>query len=477
MPFLKKNAGPLTFAMAAMDSIAALGAYSASVYLILLPEPTRAAYRDSFTEHLAYYAVFVGVWCFVATDRRLFSSRRDSSLTELLSTVAKAALIAVSFSILLVAFLQRGTLDQSFIAYFGLGTLGALVLFRAAMRVVLWMIRRRGYNYRQVIIIGANERALHFAEVIRDHEEYGYKLAGVLDDDPERIGIFDPLETTYLGATKDLERILQEQVVDEVYISLPVRSHYETITSIAHLCESVGVVVRLVADFFPVRIARRRIDLIEDVPLLSLSAIPEQRVQLALKRLIDIAASGMGLLVLLPVLFLPLAVLIKLESRGPIFFGQERVGMNQRRFKMLKFRSMVANAEALRDELESQNEADGPVFKIKRDPRVTRVGRIIRKYSLDEFPQLINVFIGDMSLVGPRPPLPREVDGYSWDQRRRLSVRPGMTGLWQVTGRSDTQFDEWVALDLEYIDNWSLELDIKILLRTFGAVVRGRGAV
>lgn len=475
MPFLKKNAGPLTFAMAVLDSIAALAAYCAAVYMTL-PEVSRDAYRESFIEHIPYYAVFVGVWCLVATDRRLFASRRDASLTELLAAVVKTAIIALGFSVLLVAFLKRGTLEQDFIMYYGLGTLLAVVLCRMAVRLVLWSIRRRGYNYRQVLIIGANERAKHFAEVIRDHEEYGYLLVGVLDDEPERMDVFDPVKTEYLGKTEDLERILQERVIDEVYISLPVRSHYETITSIAHLCESVGVIVRLVADFFPVRIARRRIDLIEDVPVLSLSAIPEQQVQLAVKRMIDITASGLGLMVLLPVLFLPLAVLIKLESRGPVFFGQERVGMNQRRFKMLKFRSMVPNAEALRKELEAENEADGPVFKIKHDPRITRIGRFIRKYSLDEFPQLINVFRGDMSLVGPRPPIPSEVEEYTWDQRRRLSVRPGMTGLWQVTGRSDTQFSEWVALDLEYIDNWSIELDIKILMRTFGAVVRGRGA-
>lgn len=475
MAFLKKNAGPLTFLMALLDSICALGAYAAAVWFIV-EEPTREAYRTQFIDHIAYLVVFVVVWSLLATDQRLFASRRDASLGELTASVLKTALIAVSFSVLLVAFLQRGTFEQRFIVYFGVGTVTAVVGFRAILRMVLLTIRRRGYNFRQVVIIGANERAKHFAEVIRDHEEYGYVLIGVIDDDPERMALFEPVAVEYLGATKDLERYLQETVVDEVYISLPVRSHYETITSIAHLCESVGVVVRLVADFFPVRIARRRIDLIEDVPVLSLSAIPEQQVQLAMKRMVDILASGLGLLVLLPTLFLPLAILIKLDSPGPLFFGQERVGMNQRRFKMLKFRSMVVNAEALKKELEAANEADGPVFKMKNDPRITRIGRFIRKYSLDEFPQLINVFRGDMSLVGPRPPIPSEVEEYSWDQRRRLSVRPGMTGLWQVTGRSDTQFDEWVALDLEYIDNWSIELDIKILLRTFGAVVRGRGA-
>ena len=174
-------------------------------------------------------------------------------------------------------------------------------------------------------------------------------------------------------------------------------------------------------------------------------------------------------------MLLTIAILVKLDG-GPVFFAQERVGQNQRRFKMLKFRSMVVEAEALRADLEERNEADGPVFKIRDDPRITRVGKFIRKYSLDEFPQLINVWMGQMSLVGPRPPIPSEVEQYSWDQRRRLSVKPGMTGLWQVSGRSDVAFKDWVELDLVYIDTWSLFQDAFILLRTFRAVVQGRGA-
>jgi len=209
---------------------------------------------------------------------------------------------------------------------------------------------------------------------------------------------------------------------------------------------------------------------------LSLSTIPEAQAQLAFKRLFDFVVSSLLILMLLPVLFIPLAILIKLESKGPVFFLQERVGQNQRRFKMIKFRSMVANAEELRAALEAMNEADGPVFKIRKDPRITRIGGFIRKYSVDEFPQLFNVWMGQMSLVGPRPPIPAEVEEYTWSQRRRLSVRPGMTGLWQVSGRSDVGFEEWVELDLTYIDNWSVMQDVMILLKTFGAVVRGRGA-
>ena len=211
------------------------------------------------------------------------------------------------------------------------------------------------------------------------------------------------------------------------------------------------------------------------IPMLSLSTVPESTAQLAFKRLLDIVVS-LSLLIGLSPFFLLVAILIKLESPGPVFFLQERVGMNQRRFKIYKFRSMVADAEEQRKNLETLNEADGPVFKIRNDPRITRVGRFIRKYSIDELPQLINVLRGEMSLVGPRPPIPAEVEQYTWDQRRRLSVKPGMTGLWQVSGRSDLSFKEWVELDLRYIDSWSIWEDFAILLKTFRVVIEGRGA-
>jgi lipopolysaccharide/colanic/teichoic acid biosynthesis glycosyltransferase len=194
------------------------------------------------------------------------------------------------------------------------------------------------------------------------------------------------------------------------------------------------------------------------------------------KRLIDFSVSSLGLLAVGWWLFPIVAALIKLESRGPVFFKQERVGQNGRRFHIYKFRSMVADAEQRKKELEALNEADGPVFKMRRDPRVTRVGSFLRKTSIDELPQLINVWLGHMSLVGPRPPIPSEVEQYSWEQRRRLSVRPGLTGLQQVSGRSDVSFDDWVAMDLAYIDEWSLMTDLQIMLLTVRVVLLGKGA-
>ncbi len=475
MPVLKRNAGFFTLVMAAGDACVAAAAYLAAAAVHAGP-PFALPDIEALRPLTPYGVVFVVAWLLAAAEQRLFVSRRDDTLPAVIRSLVNAALLAAVSTALIVAFFQRGQFNFEFMLEFALIASGGLVCWRILLRLFLRKIRRRGMNFRRILIIGANERARHFAEVLLEHEEFGYRLVGVLDDDESRMHVFGDLGLPYLGKTGDLQEVLTSQVVDEVYITLTIASHYDTIHNIASLCESVGVIVRLVADFFPVKIARRRIDLIEDVPLLSLSAIPEQQLQLAIKRLIDVVASGLGLLILLPTVFLPLAIMIKLDSRGPVFFGQERVGMNMRRFKMLKFRSMVANAEELKAKLMEQNEAEGPVFKMRRDPRITRIGSFIRKYSIDELPQLINVFLGHMSLVGPRPPLPSEVAEYEWSQRRRLSIRPGITGLWQVTGRSDTQFDEWVQLDLDYIDHWSLDLDFKILLRTFGAVVKGRGA-
>ena len=464
----------MTFVLGAVDCVCTLAAYAAATYWADFPAETET-FGDAFRDRIGYVLVFVLVWTGTASDQHLFESQRGRSLRRQLFIAARTAVVSLLITIFLMIFLRRSA-DEVFIGIYAFGTLALIVSFRLVLRVFLRSIRRRGYNFRRVVIVGANERARHFADIIVNRGQYGFVLRGIIDDDESRMHFFEGMDAEYLGSMKELERLLASEVIDEVYITLPVRSCYEEIQSVAGLCEGIGVPVRFVADFFPLRIARSRVDLMEDVPVLSMSAIPEQQIPLAIKRIFDVVASSCGLAVLIPLMFIPLAILIKLESRGPVFYAQERVGLNGRRFHMLKFRSMVADADKLREELEAHNEADGPVFKIKNDPRITRIGAFIRKYSVDEFPQLINVWRGQMSLIGPRPPIPKEVEEYTWEQRRRLSVRPGMTGLWQVSGRSDTSFEDWVALDLEYIDTWSLYLDFQILWRTYGAVVKGRGA-
>jgi exopolysaccharide biosynthesis polyprenyl glycosylphosphotransferase len=286
------------------------------------------------------------------------------------------------------------------------------------------------------------------------------------------------LEAPVLGSHEDIEEILKQHVVDEVYIAgNPTKGQdvAAAMQNVIKVCERFGVPFALPAQ--PFRFDRAQpydAQAVADGYLHYLSIKP-QRYQMAVKRVFDIISSTLGLWALSPLL-IGVAIGIKLTSRGPIFFKQQRVGLHGKKFSMLKFRSMVSNAEALKDTLMTQNEQAGPVFKMKKDPRITAIGRFIRKYSIDELPQLINVLRGDMSVVGPRPPVPKEVDKYESWQRRRLSVRPGLTCIWQVSGRNEISFEEWMYLDMLYVDNWSLVLDFSLILKTVPVVITGRGA-
>ena len=280
-----------------------------------------------------------------------------------------------------------------------------------------------------------------------------------------------------LGSLDALEAILVREHVDEVHVGLPVKSHYPQIQETIRVCERVGVKVVYGADIFGTELARARVDrAYQPAPRVELQVVTEG-ISVIVKRALDLVGATVILIILSP-LMLVTAAAIKLTSDGPVMFAQERYGLNRRRFRMWKFRTMVKDAERLQAPLESRNEVQGPVFKITRDPRVTPLGRWLRRTSIDELPQLFNVLTGDMSLVGPRPLPIRDVLRFTRSSdMRRFSVRPGLTGLWQVSGRSRLDFDQWITLDLRYIDRWSLALDFAILARTIPAVVRGTGAM
>ncbi len=457
---------------AALDAVYILAAYLFAVCLTL---PGHVSLATSLVLHAGFYFVFLLFWCWVAIDRGLWEAGRNEDLGSYLLSMIRAVVGAMAFSVFVTVPIANRVLEREFLAVFSLGGMVSMVMFRMLAHGAAMVVHSRGYDTRSVLIVGANPRSARLAEFLLSNPHHGYRADGFLEDDPERFHHMTPLGLRQLGGFNDIEKVLDGHGVDEVHIALPVRSCYELIYRMGGICERRGIPVHFLADLFPLRIARSQLSYVEDIPLLSLSAIPEARGELFLKRVLDLCVSTVMLMGLAP-FFVLMGIIIKLDSRGPVFFLQERVSRNGRCFKMLKFRSMVQDAEAQRKALAHLNEADGPVFKIRCDPRITRVGAFIRKYSLDEFPQLINVWFGHMSLVGPRPPLPSEVETYTWDQRRRLSVKPGMTGLWQVSGRSNVAFEQWVGMDLTYIDNWSLWLDIKILLLTFRAVLIGRGA-
>jgi exopolysaccharide biosynthesis polyprenyl glycosylphosphotransferase len=275
---------------------------------------------------------------------------------------------------------------------------------------------------------------------------------------------------------EQLNSVMAQQPVDEVLVALPIDKYGPLVETIVRQCEEQGIIVRVRTEMFNLQIARSYADDLQGVSVMTIQSGPVDGWQLVMKRLIDIVGSVVFLLVLMPLLAV-VALLIRLDSSGPVLFVQERVGFNKRRFKLLKFRTMVVEADRQQQMLEHLNEAEGPVFKIKNDPRITRVGKFLRRFSIDELPQFFNVLKGDMSLVGPRPLPLRDVERIDaqW-HKRRFSIKPGITCLWQVNGRSNISFSEWVRMDLDYIDKWSLGLDLLILMKTIPAVLKGPGA-
>jgi len=274
----------------------------------------------------------------------------------------------------------------------------------------------------------------------------------------------------------ELEAVIEQQPVDEVFVTLSRAKYDDLVQRIVTTCEEQGIIVRVQADTFNLRVARWQSDELDGKPFVTIQSGPSNDWHLVTKRLMDILGSAVLLLGMAPILVV-VALVIKLDSPGSVFFTQDRVGLNRRRFRLFKFRTMTEGAEQIQHELEHLNEADGPVFKIKEDPRITRIGKFLRRFSIDELPQLLNVLKGDMSLVGPRPLPVRDVERIhaQW-HKRRFSMKPGLTCLWQVNGRSDVSFDNWVTMDLKYIDKWSLALDAKILLQTVPVVLKGSGA-
>jgi exopolysaccharide biosynthesis polyprenyl glycosylphosphotransferase len=340
---------------------------------------------------------------------------------------------------------------------------------RVALRLGFEWLRARGYNQRYVLVVGTGPRAVAFAKKLEEHRELGLSVIGFVDD--EKQASFGG-NGRFLGGLDGIEDLLHSEVIDEVALCLSF-SQWDRMNAIAHLCEEEGKIVRVPVDVLDHAFASGRFEDLGGTPVYSLVSGPDRALALAVKRGVDLVVAGLALLIGSPVL-LGIALAIRQREGAPVLFRQTRMGLHGRRFQMLKFRTMTVDAERKLEELLQHSEINGAAFKMTTDPRVTPTGRFLRRTSLDELPQLWNVLRGDMSLVGPRPALPREVETYDLWHRRRLSMKPGITGLWQVSGRTSTEFDSWAQLDLSYIDRWSLWLDLKILARTLPAAIEGR---
>ena len=425
------------------------------------------------------FLIFVSILYLYHSAFRMFGlyrSRRLSTRRAELADILKATTFSAACFMLVGAILSIRMLTVPFLLIFWAINTLVLCASRVLFRVALTHIRARGRNLRHMLIFGTNPRAVAFGQKIVASPERGYQLLGFVDDDWPGMNGFRDSGFRVVCDYTHLAEFFRGNVVDEAVIYLPFGSFYRYWSEVAGLCALHGIVVRLNSDTFGLKNARWLAEEVGEGQYIATHTGVGEGSALAIKRVLDICVSSL-LLVLLAPLFIGVAIAIKFTSPGPVFFLQERIGLNKRRFKICKFRTMVPSAEQLMASLESRNEVSGPVFKIRNDPRITRIGRYLRRSSIDELPQLLNVLKGDMSLVGPRPLPVRDYEGFSEDwQRRRFSIKPGITCLWQVNGRSGVSFDQWMLLDLKYLDEWSLWLDLKILARTVPAVMRGSGA-
>ncbi|MCU1289125.1 MAG: hypothetical protein JWN60_1354 [Acidobacteria bacterium] len=414
---------------------------------------------------------FTGVlssWAFILSSFWLYRSKRLANWKDEFVDVLRAVVFCTLILATLILLAEWRVFPKRFLLIFTATSFAILFLIRLFKRSLLKQFRLRGRNLRSVVVIGAGARGQKIVELIRENPEIGYHFAGFVDD-LNVPGI--------IGNLSQIPQVLAENVIDEVIICLPIKTFYDKMESIARTAEEQGITVRLHSDLFNLKLARAVPGEIGEAPILSLYTTRLSEWQMFLKNSTDFICASVLVFILAPLMFV-IAALIKLTSPGPVLFIQERVGLNKRRFKMFKFRTMVVDAVEQQKNLETLNEANGPVFKIKNDPRITPIGKWLRKTSLDELPQLFNILLGDLSLVGPRPLPERDFQKFNklWFNRR-FSVKPGITCIWQISGRSETSFDKWILQDLEYIDKWSLGLDLKILFKTIPAVLRGTGAM
>jgi exopolysaccharide biosynthesis polyprenyl glycosylphosphotransferase len=450
-----------------------------------------ATWRSIGIEAPILAAIYGCSWVVILWATGMYRLRsRWSWRSEWLDLLRATLLVAVVVFCALFAFKLPNVSRLFLLELFGLQAMTAIVS-RAVLRLAFEMARTRGYNARYMVVVGAGPEAIAFASRIARHPELGLKVIGFVattggfgdpptrrstlaqESEPERAMPAEEEAWPILGTIDRIEAIIHGTVVDEVAICLA-RDAWAFVEPITSLCAEEGRIVRIPIDGGSPLAGGGRVEEFDGIQVLSLVRGPDRAVSLFIKRVLDIGGATIALVALSPVFALIAARIVVLDG-PPVIFRQVRIGLHGRPFRVVKFRTMQPDAESQLSELLARNEIRGHAFKLSDDPRLTRSGRFLRRSSLDELPQFWNVLMGEMSLVGPRPPLPDEVDNYDLWHRRRLSMKPGITGQWQVAARREAEFDRWVELDLDYIDRWSLWLDVKILLLTIPAVLNGAG--
>lgn len=423
-----------------------------------------------------YYDFLLPMLLFPLIALKFSDSYRLTKIYTLREILKETSILLLISSALLSAFFVSNAPHLEKLTMIVMAVFVVWVLFvcnRLVFTAYLKILSRHPDILNHLLIIGTGRRAVQTAVTFSSHQEWPISVVGFLTNVPEEVG--KTIEgIPVLGVIDDLPKVMTDTVVDSVLVSETVRE-VAAMRQIAALCSLAGVDFTMNSSLVTGKASAPFVERYDQTTLLVYKFVNPAPFKLFVKRLLDLAASAVLIICLLP-LWIIIPIMIRMDSPGPAFFAQERVGKNGRRFKMFKFRSMVQDAERLKASLAQLNEMDGPVFKIKEDPRITKMGRFVRKTSIDELPQLFNVFVGDMSLVGPRPPVPSEVAQYGLWQKKRLSVKPGITCLWQISGRNEIKFNEWMRLDRQYIDNWSLILDLKILFKTAFVVFSRKGA-
>lgn len=435
----------------------------------LIPGNAPVLQKVTLQNQIHLLVQIIPIWMLSLHLNGAYDDARRIRADVLLLRLARAVAFALA-GLVAVQFIVQPAIPTSRSFLLGFALISIPALHAARLGWLRWGANREpAYN---ILVVGSANEAIPFLRILNRHRDWGMRVAGVLRPKDDTLSPIE--EENVLGNVADLPRVLERENIAQVFMTGRAWD-VETLRFVADTCEQMGVTFSMDANFLGLSVSLADLQDYEGWGVLSFASTPPNAEALVVKRAMDLIGAAVALLLLSPV-FGVIALAIKLQDGGPVFFIQERSGLYGRRFPMIKFRSMVVDAEARKHALADQNEMSGPVFKMAQDPRITPVGRWIRRTSLDEIPQFWNVLRGEMSLVGPRPPLPAEVARYERWQMRRLSMKPGITCIWQVSGRNHIDFDNWMRLDLEYIDNWSLFLDVKLLLRTLPAVLGGHGA-
>ncbi len=444
---------------------------------------------DENLRDISYYAIYIGllpilivIWGSLLSYFGMYKSSGIKRTPEALLIIFKTTLVGfILFGSYVFILRMQDDISRLFIGFTFLSAAVLISLEKIGLAFTVKVLSERDesfksalFAFRRILIVGTGSRAKKFIKLIESNPDWSIKIVGLMDLESDNKGEM-VVGHEIIGSLDDIPEVINTKIVDEIVFIVP-RSWLNKIEDVLFYCENAGLKVHIAVNLFDLKFSRAKQTDLQGFPLLVFESTPEKLEHLFIKRIIDFMASGIALVMLVPV-FTVVALIIKITSKGPVLFKQLRCGLYGRQFILYKFRTMVVDAESKLKDILKYNEMDGPVFKMTNDPRITKAGKWLRKFSLDELPQIWNVFKGDMSLVGPRPPLPSEVENYDNWQRRRLSMRPGITCLWQAGGRNKiTDFREWMRLDLEYIDNWSIWLDFKILFKTIPTVLFGIGA-